>query len=162
MQDRPLKRLALFSLILGQLVFPSDAYLAEKTRLLNLMDAFMFLSETHDLLHVMMGEKEGDPAAAYNDFSTRLREHDGNPELLSVRLAFRRISDRSSPEASGAAELDALVDYQQFSVQFGYQAIFKAHGCSGEIPTSSRELARLSRKIEPLKDLDQLKTLFEE
>ncbi|MFQ6675503.1 MAG: hypothetical protein ACE5LH_04065 [Fidelibacterota bacterium] len=154
--------LAIVFLALFQNPHDRDLQVQEKEKLLNLIDAFMFASDTHELLHIMMGEETGDPTAAYREFSRRLADHDRNPELLSVRLAFRRISDPSHPEKTGAAELDALVDYHQLAFQFGYQAIFKAYGYFGEIPTSNRELARLSDRIRDLEDLQQLVTLFED
>ncbi|MCH7814228.1 MAG: hypothetical protein IID40_09435, partial [Planctomycetes bacterium] len=66
------------------------------------------------------------------------------------------------PEKTGAVELDALVDYQQLVFQFGYQAIFKAYGYFGEVPSAAMELENLSRQIEELEDLRQLTTLFAE
>ena len=157
-----MKRIILLAFLASQVLLGNDIQQKEKEKLLNLIDAFTLLSETHDLLHIMMGEEDGDPAVAYDEILTALAQHDANPELLSIRLAFQRISDSSHPENSGAAELDALVDYQQVAFQFGYQAILKAYGYSGKIPTSSRELGKLSLKIQALEDLNQLNTLIPE
>ena len=37
----------------------------EKQNLFNIIEAYIFLSETHDLLHIIMGEHEGLPKTAY-------------------------------------------------------------------------------------------------
>ena len=149
-------------LILIQLLFGLGRPAEEREKFMNLIDAFLFVSETHQLLHIMMGEEEGDQAVAYAQFSEMLEGHKLNPELNSVVLAFERISDKMHPEKTGAVELDALVDYQQLVFQFGYQAIFKAYGYFGEVPTAAKELEKLSRQIEELEDLRQLTTLFAE
>ena len=110
----------------------------------------------------MMGEENGDPAKAYVDFEKLLYENADNTELASVRLAFDRITDPSDPVNTGAAELDALVDYQQISFQFGHQAIFKAYGYFGEVPTTRKGLEVLKEKITTLKEWTELKSVFED
>ena len=109
-----------------------------------------------------MGEEDGDPAKAYVEFKKLLQENADNPELASTRLAFDRITDSSDPVNTGAAELDALVDYQQISFQFGHQAIFKAYGYFGEVPTTRKGLEALKEKIATLKDWTELKSVFED
>lgn len=110
----------------------------------------------------MMGEEDGDPAKAYVQFGKLLEANSGNPELASVRLAFDRITDPSDPVDTGAAELDALVDYLQISFQFGHQAIFKAYGHFGEVPTTRKGLEPLKQKIAALKKWTDLKSVFED
>ncbi|MBH30762.1 MAG: hypothetical protein CMG71_02090 [Candidatus Marinimicrobia bacterium] len=39
----------------------------ERQRLLNLIDGFLLLSESHQLLHIVMGEEDGNPTKAYID-----------------------------------------------------------------------------------------------
>ena len=134
----------------------------ERQRLLHLINGFLLLSESHELLHIMMGEEDGDPAKAYVEFEKLLQENADNSELASTCLAFDRITDPSDPVNTGAAELDALVDYQQISFQFGYQAIFKAYGYFGEVPTTRKGLEALKEKIAALKEWTELKSVFED
>ena len=150
--------LVAFTLLVPQTV----AYENERQRLLNLIDGFLLLSDSHELLHIMMGEEDGDPAKAYIEFKKLLQENADNPELASVRLAFYRITDPFDPVNTGAAELDALVDYQQISFQFGHQAIFKAYGYFGEVPTTRKGLEVLKEKISTLKEWTKLKSVFED
>lgn len=139
----------------------TEAHENERRQLLNLIDGFLLLSESHDLLHIMMGEEDGDPAKAYVQFGKLLERNAGNPELASVRLAYDRIGDPSDPVDTGAAELDALVDYLQISFQFGHQAIFKAYGYFGEVPTTRKGLEPLKQRIVTLEEWTDLKSVFE-
>jgi hypothetical protein len=139
----------------------TSAHEAERRQLLNLIDGFLLLSESHDLLHIMMGEEDGDPAKAYVQFGKLLEANSDNPELASVRLAYGRIGDPSNPVNTGAAELDALVDYLQISFQFGHQAIFKAYGHFGEVPTTRKGLEPLKKKIAALREWTELKSVFD-
>lgn len=138
----------------------SNAYETERVQLRNLINGFIFLSQTHELLHIMVGENSGDPAVAYDQFRDLLEHNRKNPELLSVVLAFDRITDPYSPRNTGAIELDALVDHLQMSFQLGYQAIFKAYGYFGEVPSSREGLQLLKKKIEVLEDWTELKFIF--
>ena len=43
----------------------SNDFFNDKENLGFLIDAYVFLSENHDLLHIMMGEYEGSPIESY-------------------------------------------------------------------------------------------------
>lgn len=158
-----LKRLTVALLPVAMVAAPTDPvpWQDEKQRLVHLMDAFVCLSEGHEFLHIMMGEAEGDPVTAYQEFRLLLSEHGANPELISVRLAFGRITDPSNPGKAGAAELDALVDQLQLACQFGYQGVFKGYGITRDLPTTKKELVPLMREIRGLHDLTELKGMMD-
>ena len=106
-------------LFLGQAIFGQTQAGAECAKLLNMIEGFFFASETHNLLHIMLGEEEGDPESAYAEFADQLARHEQNPELVSVTLAFHRLADARRPQNAGADERDALVDYQQLPSNSG-------------------------------------------
>ena len=53
---------------LGCNIEPSNIHSFNQNKNLNqLIDTYIFLSENHDLLHIMMGEHEGSPIDSYNE-----------------------------------------------------------------------------------------------
>ena len=90
------------------------------------VEAFIFLSDYHHQLHIMIGEEEGDILKAYNEFknSPVLQT---NVELVPVKEAVRRIKD-VSPENIGVKRLDYLVDYYQSGLSIQIEAILRGYG----------------------------------
>ena len=55
-----------------------------KNNLNELIDSYIFLSETHDLLHIMMGEYEGSPINSYNDYKNQIDPLKNNVYLKPI------------------------------------------------------------------------------
>ena len=62
----------------------------EKTILEQKVEAFIFLSDYHHQLHIMIGEEKGDIIKAYNEFKSASVLQTNN-ELIPVKEALERI-----------------------------------------------------------------------
>ena len=89
-------------------------------------EAFIFLSDYHHQLHIMIGEEEGDIINAYNEFkSAEILQ--SNSELIPVKEAIDRIKI-VSPENNQVKQLDHLVDYYQSGLSIQIEAILRGYG----------------------------------
>ena len=90
------------------------------------VEAFIFLSDYHHQLHIMIGEEEGDIINAYNEFkSAEILQ--SNSELIPVKEAIDRIKILS-PENNQVKQLDHLVDYYQSGLSIQIEAILRGYG----------------------------------
>ena len=100
--------------------------LTERDILQNKLNAFYFLSDNHDKLHIMMGEYDGDKQYAFIQFRSILNDYK-NIELLPISRALNNINDVDR-DSIRVRRLDALVDYYQSGLSMQIEAILKAYG----------------------------------
>ena len=90
------------------------------------VEAFIFLSDYHHQLHIMIGEEEGDIVEAYNEFKNA-PVLQTNIELIPVKEALKRIKV-VDPENIHVKQLDYLVDYYQSGLSIQIEAILRGYG----------------------------------
>jgi len=101
---------------------------SERDFLLNKIEAFQFLSDYHDQLHVMIGEEDGDIRSSYDQFNNAILKNN-NDELLPIKEAFERIdASNLNPNNEKVKRLDYLVDYYQSGLSMQIEGIFKGYG----------------------------------
>tara|TARA_Y100000813_G_scaffold191267_1_gene168115 strand:- start:145 stop:576 length:432 start_codon:yes stop_codon:yes gene_type:complete len=98
----------------------------EKDILEQKVEAFIFLSDYHHQLHIMIGEEEGDIMEAYNEFKSA-PVLQTNIELIPVKEALDRIKV-VDPENIDVKQLDYLVDYYQSGLSIQIEAILRGYG----------------------------------
>ena len=98
----------------------------EKDILEQKVEAFIFLSDYHHQLHIMIGEEEGDIMEAYNEFKNA-PVLQTNIELIPVKEALKRIKV-VDPENIHVKQLDYLVDYYQSGLSIQIEAILRGYG----------------------------------
>ena len=98
----------------------------EKDILEQKVEAFIFLSDYHHQLHIMIGEEEGDIMEAYNEFKSA-PVLQTNIELIPVKEALDRIKV-VYPENIDVKQLDYLVDYYQSGLSIQIEAILRGYG----------------------------------
>ena len=98
----------------------------EKTILKQKVEAFIFLSDYHHQLHIMIGEEQGDIIKAYNEFKSASVLQTNN-ELIPVNEALERI-EVVDPENIDVKQLDYLVDYYQSGLSIQIEAILRGYG----------------------------------
>ncbi len=98
----------------------------EKDILEQKVEAFIFLSDYHHQLHIMIGEDEGDIMEAYNEFKSAPVLQTNN-ELIPVKEALERIKV-VDPENIDVKQLDYLVDYYQSGLSIQIEAILRGYG----------------------------------
>ena len=98
----------------------------EKDVLEQKVEAFIFLSDYHHQLHIMIGEEEGDILKAYNEFKSA-PVLQTNIELIPVKEALERIKV-VKPGNIHVKQLDYLVDYYQSGLSIQIEAILRGYG----------------------------------
>tara|TARA_A100001388_G_scaffold273461_1_gene255392 strand:+ start:469 stop:900 length:432 start_codon:yes stop_codon:yes gene_type:complete len=98
----------------------------EKDILEQKVEAFIFLSDYHHQLHIMIGEDGGDIMEAYNEFKSAPVLQTNN-ELIPVKEALERIKV-VDPENIDVKQLDYLVDYYQSGLSIQIEAILRGYG----------------------------------
>ena len=98
----------------------------EKDVLEQKVEAFIFLSDYHHQLHIMIGEEEGDILKAYNEFKSA-PVLQSNIELIPVKEALERIKV-VKPGNIDVKQLDYLVDYYQSGLSIQIEAILRGYG----------------------------------
>ena len=104
----------------NQEIFNERKYLESK------VEAFIFLSNYHHQLHVMIGEEEGDIETAYHQFSKAANELN-SVELIPVNKALSRVQNLST-DSEDIKRLDYLVDYYQSGLSLQIEAILRGYG----------------------------------
>ena len=128
----------LFSFVLLINIFSScleNKSLTERDILQNKLNAFSFLSDNHDKLHIMMGEYDGDKQDAFIQFKSTLNNYE-NTELIPISKAFNNINDVDRDSIS-VRRLDVLVDYYQSGLSMQIEAILKAYGYNDVVHNQS-------------------------
>ena len=98
----------------------------EKDVLEQKVEAFIFLSDYHHQLHIMIGEEEGDILKAYNEFKSA-PVLQTNIELIPVKEALERIKV-VKPGNIDVKQLDYLVDYYQSGLSIQIEDILTGYG----------------------------------
>ena len=104
----------------NQEIFNERKYLESK------VEAFIFLSNYHHQLHIMIGEEEGDIETAYHQFSKAANELN-SVELIPVNKALSRVQNLST-DSEDVKRLDYLVDYYQSGLSLQIEAILRGYG----------------------------------
>ena len=107
----------------------------DRTVFIQKLDALKFLSEYHDQLHVMIGEKDGDGVKAFKEFSKALSINN-NTELIPVKEALGKIKF-FSVASDEVMKLDFLVDYYQSGLSLQVEAILRGQGYLKTFPLDS-------------------------
>ena len=116
-----------------------------KNNLNELIDSYIFLSETHDLLHIMMGEYEGSPINSYNDYKNQIDPLKNNVYLKPIYFGLNNIKIDNNILIN-ADEFDALVDYYQMGIQLMIEGLLKGYGYKDKIPQNSDEYEAIKMK----------------
>ena len=131
---------------LGCNIEPSNIHSFDQNKNLNqLIDAYIFLSETHDLLHIMMGEHEGSPIDSYNEYQTELSPLTNNLYLKPILYGLNNIQIQDNNVLKNADKFDALVDYYQMGIQMMIEGILKGYGYVGKIPQNTMEYQAIKK-----------------
>ena len=99
------------------------------------LEAFQFLSKYHHQLHIMIGEEDGDPEKAFDEFILG-KNKINNPELKPVENALERVK----PYKAGSdpvLRLDYLVHYYQSGLSLQLEAMLRAYGFLKVVPMDS-------------------------
>ena len=99
----------------------------DKENLNSLIDAYVFLSENHDLLHIMMGEYDGSPIESYEIYINKIESFNKNYYLKPILTGLDNIIIKND-KLKNAAKFDALVDYYQMGLQIMIEGILKGYG----------------------------------
>ena len=99
---------------------------SERKHLESKVEAFIFLSNYHHQLHVMIGEEEGDIETAYHQFSKAANELN-SVELIPVNNALSRVQNLST-DSEDVKRLDYIVDYYQSGLSLQIEAILRGYG----------------------------------
>ena len=122
----------------------SDQKLYNNQNNLNqLIDAYIFLSENHDLLHIMMGEYEGSPKKSYNEYRNKIQPLRGNNYIKPILFGLDNITIKNEI-LENADKFDALVDYYQMGMQIMIEGILKGYGYN-EMPKNSKEYREIKQ-----------------
>ena len=123
----------ILALILNGCNGPSN--IDERLLLQRKVEAFIFLSDYHHQLHIMIDEEEGDKLEAYLQFKNAsiLKT---NVELIPVRSALERIKDVHK-DTINVKRLDDLVDYYQSGLSIQIEAILKGYGYEENLDTDT-------------------------
>ena len=123
----------ILALILNGCYGPSN--IDERLLLQRKVEAFIFLSDYHHQLHIMIDEEEGDKLEAYLQFKNAsiLKT---NVELIPVRSALERIKDVYN-DTMNVKRLDDLVDYYQSGLSIQIEAILKGYGYKENLDTDT-------------------------
>ena len=111
---------------------------SHKHNLHQLIDSYIFLSETHDLLHIMMGEHEGSPIDSYMQYCNKINIIKNNYYIEPILLALDNIKISDNNFLINADKFDALVDYYQMGIQMMIEGILKGHGYD-PLPKNSKD-----------------------
>lgn len=99
------------------------------------LEAFQFLSKYHHQLHIMIGEEEGNPEKAFDEFVLGINKIN-NPELKPVKNALERVKPYKA-ESDPVLRLDYLVDYYQSGLSLQVEAMLKTYGFLKVVPMDS-------------------------
>jgi len=117
--------------------------IAEDTN--NLINAYIFLEQNHDLLHIMMGEYEGNPEQSLLKFKEKIQPLKHNPYLLQVNFMLELIKVNSDKTLDGAASFDSLVDYYQMGYQLMIEGCVKAYKMPFDLPQNIEDYKNIKK-----------------
>ena len=131
-----MKKIIIF--LIGCLIIQScsiEKVISEREIFKQKLEAFQFLSKYHHQLHIMIGEEDGDPEKAFDEFILG-KNKINNPELKPVENALERVK----PYKAGSdpvLRLDYLVDYYQSGLSLQVEAMLRAYGFLKVVPMDS-------------------------
>ena len=105
----------------------------------NLIDAYVFLADNHDLLHIMMGEYEGSAIDSYILYKNKIAPFKENIYLQPILFGLDKIAINDNKLLENADKFDALVDYYQIGMQMMIEGILKGYGYIDKMPQNSKE-----------------------
>jgi len=124
----------------------SNSYSFNKQNNLNqLIDAYIFLSETHDLLHIMMGEHQGSPLDSYNKYQSEINPLINNFYLKPILNGLNNIQVQDNNVLKNADKFDGLVDYYQMGIQMMIEGLLKGYGYEGKIPQNTNDYLNIKK-----------------
>ena len=98
-----------------------------KNNLDQLIDTYIFLSENHDLLHIMMGEYEGSPISSLNEYKNKIKILENNLYIQPILFGLNNITINNSNTLENAEKFDSLVDHYQIGIQLMIEGILKGY-----------------------------------
>ena len=113
----------------------SEKVITEREIFKQKLEAFQFLSKYHHQLHIMIGEEDGDPEKAFDEFVAGVNKIN-NPELTPVKNALERVKPYKV-ESDPLLRLDYLVDYYQSGLSLQVEAMLRAYGFLKVVPMDS-------------------------
>ncbi len=113
----------------------SEKVITEREIFKQKLEAFQFLSKYHHQLHIMIGEEDGDPEIAFEEFVSGVNKIN-NPELKPVKNALERVKPYKS-QSDPVLRLDYLVDYYQSGLSLQVEAMLRAYGFLKVVPMDS-------------------------
>ncbi|MFL2998043.1 MAG: hypothetical protein ACJZ1Q_04775 [Candidatus Neomarinimicrobiota bacterium] len=113
----------------------SEKVITEREIFKQKLEAFQFLSKYHHQLHIMIGEEDGDPEKAFDEFVAGVNKIN-NPELTPVKNALERVKPYKV-ESDPVLRLDYLVDYYQSGLSLQVEAMLRAYGFLKVVPMDS-------------------------
>lgn len=117
--------------------------IAEDTN--NLINAYIFLEENHDLLHIMMGEYEGNPEQSLLKLKEKIQPLKHNSYLLQVNFMLELIKVNNDKTLEGAASFDSLVDYYQMGYQLMIEGWVKAYKIPFDLPQNIEDYRNIKK-----------------
>ena len=118
-----------------------------KNNLNQLIDAYVFLSDNHDLLHIMMGEYEGSAVNSFNNYKNKIILLKNNLYIKPIILGLDNIKINQDNSLANADKFDSLVDYYQMGIQMMIDGIIKGSGYVGKMPQNSKEYKEIKRVV---------------
>ena len=113
----------------------SEKVITEREIFKQKLEAFQFLSKYHHQLHIMIGEEDGDPEKAFDEFVLGINKIN-NPELKPVKNALERVKPYKA-ESDPVLRLDYLVDYYQSGLSLQVEAMLKTYRFLKVVPMDS-------------------------
>ena len=115
-----------------------------KENLNSLIDTYLFLSNNHDLLHIMMGEYDGSPIDSYNTYKEKIKELENNLYAQPILSGLNTVTVKNN-SLKNADKFDALVDYYQMGLQIMIEGILKGYGYEDEMPQNSTDYEEVKK-----------------
>ena len=123
--------------------FKNNDSFNHENNLKDIIKAYIFLSENHDLLHIMMGEYQGSPIKSFNIYKNKIKTLDNNLYLEPILLSLNNIKINKNDKLENANKFDALVDYYQIGLQMMIEGILKGYGYSNKMPQNSDDYKKI-------------------
>ena len=121
-----MKKIMIFINLLLIISCSKNTNIDEQLLLQQKTEAFVFLSEYHHQLHIMIDEEPGDKLKAFSEFKNASLLIN-NIELIPVKNALQRINNVNQ-DYENVKKLDDLVDYYQSGLSIQIEAILRGYG----------------------------------
>ncbi len=111
----------------------------------DLINAYIFLAENHDLLHIMMGEYDGDPEKSFLEFKQKIKPVKNNPYLFQIDFGLENVNVNADNTLEGADSFDSLVDYYQMGYQLMIEGLVKAYKMPFDLPKNVEDYKNIKK-----------------